>query len=160
MRILFTNILICTIAFSACNRYSGEITEEPARPVGVYFDKEVFLEEILKKAKAGEKLVFLDFYADWCLPCKLMDEEVFKDKDLGDFMYDHFISVKVDVETPNGVDLAFLYNIKQYPTLLFLDERGGVIKQWEGSLGLSSFRALSLEVSRIKENKEELLFDR
>jgi len=41
---------------------------------------------ILAKAKAEKKIVFLDAYAAWCGPCKLMERNVFTDKNVADII--------------------------------------------------------------------------
>ncbi|NNF20813.1 MAG: thioredoxin fold domain-containing protein, partial [Saprospiraceae bacterium] len=74
-----------------------------------------------------------DIYTDWCLPCKMMDEEVFSDKELGKYYRDNFICYKVDAEKANGPDLVFLYDVQVYPTLLFLDHNGRVLIRKKGA---------------------------
>lgn len=97
--------------------------------------------------RAGEegKLVFVDFYTDWCLPCKLMDEDVFTDPAFGRFMNERFVSVKVDAEAGNGPKLAALYGVKAYPTLLWVDPSGRVCARREGAAFQTELRALSRE---------------
>lgn len=91
------------------------------------------LSEALDRARAEEKLVFVDFYTTWCLPCKLMDEDVFTDPAFGDFMNERFVSVKIDAEAGNGPNLAALYGVRVYPTLLWVDPDGRVLSRREGA---------------------------
>ena len=42
------------------------------------------------------KLVFIDLYATWCPPCRMMEREVFSRKDVGGFMEQHFVAAKYD----------------------------------------------------------------
>ena len=106
--------------------------------------------------RAGEegKLVFVDFYTDWCLPCKLMDEDVFTDRNLGTFMNERFVSVKVDAESEGGAKLAALYGVRAYPTLLWVDERGRVCARREGGAYQTELRALSREALGIAARTE------
>lgn len=78
-------------------------------------------DEVTKKAKDENKLVFIDFYTKWCGPCKMMAEEVFVTKAIGDFYNGNFINYKVDAETPEGSVLARKYKVSLYPTFVFVD---------------------------------------
>lgn len=62
-----------------------------------------------------------------------MDQDVFTDKRLAKFMNDNFVSYKVNAEKGNGVNLAVVYEIYAYPTLLFMDEKGKVLEQKVGA---------------------------
>ncbi|NNF35889.1 MAG: DUF255 domain-containing protein [Saprospiraceae bacterium] len=104
------------------------------------------LSEVLLKAEKEDKIIFIDMYADWCLPCKVMDEEVFNDKATADFMNTNFINYKVNGEKGEGPDLAVLYQVKGYPTHLFIDARGRVLERNLGGLGLVSFNVLAERV--------------
>ena len=88
--------------------------------------------ELSDIALDNDKLVFIDVYAQWCMPCKMMDEDVFKDKKLGDFFNENFISYRADGETNAGADIAELYKVLGYPTLLFLDSNGQLLVKKTG----------------------------
>lgn len=98
---------------------------------------------LLDKAKEESKLVFVDFYTDWCLPCRLMEKDVFMDRELGAFFNKNFINYKVDAEKGNGVNLAQIFNVKAYPTLLFLNEKGQVLERKEGAAYHSELKAMA-----------------
>ncbi|MCY7352788.1 MAG: thioredoxin family protein [Cytophagaceae bacterium] len=88
--------------------------------------------DALAKAKAEKKLVFLDAYAAWCGPCKMMQARTFPDKRVGEFFNQKFISVKMDMEKGEGPALANMYPLDAYPTLFFMDSRGKVVKKVVG----------------------------
>lgn len=83
-------------------------------------------DEALEAAKSEGKLVFMDFYTDWCGPCKLMMRDVFPLKSVGDYMNAHFVCIKVNAEK-TGKDLAARYGVKAYPTFLAVDGEGKVL---------------------------------
>ncbi len=93
---------------------------------GIVFEKLTF-EECLKKAKAEDKLLFIDFYTEWCGPCKRVSREVFPKKDIGDFYNKHFVNLKIDAEKGEGPELAKKYKIDTYPTFLFINFKGEII---------------------------------
>ncbi len=71
-----------------------------------------FNKEVLKE----NKTVLVDFYADWCGPCKMLSpiiEEVAKEnKDT------KFVKINVD----EAQDLAIKYNIMSIPTLVVIKD--------------------------------------
>ena len=113
--------------------------KEPAK---VQFTKSDKLMPILADAKEQNKLVFVDFYTTWCLPCKLMDEDVFTDEDLANYMNKNFINYKVDAEDVNGANLALLYQVVAFPTLLFLDTEGTVLVRKVGAAYQTELKAM------------------
>ncbi len=101
------------------------------------------LEPILEQARQSNKLVFIDFYATWCTPCKVMDKEVFTNKSTADFLNKNFVCYKVDGEKGNGSTLKLVYNINAYPTLLFLDQNGNILTRNEGSMSGTELKILA-----------------
>src|SRR6476660_268264 len=65
----------------------------------------------LDSAKTNNKLVFLDIYATWCGPCKMLKEHTFTDEAAGKFFNENFINVSVDGEAGVGPALAEKYSI-------------------------------------------------
>jgi thiol:disulfide interchange protein len=84
-------------------------------------------EEALALAEAEGKLIFMDAYAKWCGPCKIMSRNVFTDAKAGDFFNENFINVKMDMERGEGPALAKKYRVRAYPTLFFIDHTGKVV---------------------------------
>jgi len=89
---------------------------------------------LLAKAKTEKKLIFLDAYAAWCGPCKLMERNVFTDANVADYYNKNFINAHFDMEKGEGVALAAKYGIRSYPTLLFLNGEGEIVGKELGYL--------------------------
>lgn len=133
--LLFLVLLSLPIILSNCSGSKSATTTKSTN--GIRFENSDLLSDVLEKAEKKGKLVFLDMYTTWCVPCKVMDEEVFTDKNVIKILNDNFISFKVDAEKGNGSNLAFLFNAQVYPTLLFIDQSGKVIERSDGSLSQS-----------------------
>ena len=107
---------------------------------------------LLSKAKTEKKLIFLDAYAAWCGPCKLMERNVFTDANVADYYNKNFINAHFDMEKGEGVALAAKYGIRSYPTLMFLNGEGEIVGKELGYLKTEDFLALGK-----KNNKPELV---
>ncbi len=89
-------------------------------------------EQAMQTAKQENKLIFLDAYASWCGPCKLLKRNVFPQSEVGDYFNEHFVSVAIDMEKGIGPKLAQQYRITAYPTLFFLDGNGNIVQKAMG----------------------------
>jgi thioredoxin-related protein len=95
---------------------------------GVHFFEGTF-RQAKEKAKKENKLIMLDAYTTWCGPCKVLKNKVFPNKELGEYINAHYVSIGVDMEAGEGPALANMYPIEGYPTILFLDASGKVKKK-------------------------------
>ncbi|MCU0468784.1 MAG: thioredoxin family protein [Arcicella sp.] len=116
------------------------ITEEPTTESEIQSQQgiaffEGTLQAGLEKAKAENKLIFVDCYTTWCGPCKMLKQYTFKDANLGDYMKENYVCLAIDMEKPEGMAIAKKYGIEAYPTLLFLDKYGRVVNHQVGGIG-------------------------
>jgi len=97
--------------------------------------KDVFssypLDEALVAGKTENKGVLVKFHADWCHFCRKMDKETFTDSGVQKAL-DQFITIKVDVDTQEGMVLARQYGVKALPTILMFDSKGNQLYQQAG----------------------------
>ncbi|MCZ4695576.1 thioredoxin [Ancylomarina euxinus] len=84
------------------------------------------LNEAFAKAKQENKLIFIDCYTTWCGPCKYLSKKVFTNDEVGDFFNARFINMKMDMESDAGKLISGKYQVKSFPTLLWLDFEGNV----------------------------------
>ena len=97
------------------------------------------LKDAFQKARADNKLVFLDCYTSWCGPCKKMMKEVFSRSDVGEYMNAKFVCYKQDMEKGNGKVLAERYDVSVYPTFLILTADGEIVHRSVGGQSANEF---------------------
>ena len=99
---------------------------------GIRFEENKFA-DILAKAKKENKLIFIDAYTTWCAPCKLMAKNIFTLQSVGDYYNTNFVNAKIDMEKGEGINIAKKYNVKQFPTYLFINGDGELMHKVIGS---------------------------
>ena len=92
---------------------------------GVNFEHITF-DDALAKAKAENKLVFMDCYTSWCGPCKYMTETIFPQEKAGEFFNPKFVCVKFDLEKGEGPELAKKFGVRAYPTFVIVNPDGTI----------------------------------
>ena len=112
------------------------------------------LEQAKQQAAQEGKLIFVDFWAEWCNPCKWMDEQTFSNPQVKDYLSKEYISVRVDIDNFQGYNLKEEYNIRYLPTLLVLNEQGELIKKYEESFAPSKLISLLKELNKGRQNKQ------
>lgn len=109
------------------------------------------------KSKAGEegKLFFVDFYANWCAPCKWMAESTFKDKEVIDLLDENYVAMKVDIDDLDGYALKQKYQVKILPTIMIFNSKGELVERIEETLSARKM-ATVLKHHNKKENKVKI----
>lgn len=103
-------------------------------------------------ATKANKLVFIDLYASWCPPCRMMERDVFSRQDVGEFMDARFVCAKYDVDKSLGKDLLTRYAPnKAIPTYLIFNTEGDLLGRIQGGASPEEFMG---EVQQIL-NKQE-----
>ncbi|HBV49927.1 MAG: thioredoxin fold domain-containing protein [Alistipes sp.] len=85
------------------------------------------------------KLVFIDLYASWCPPCRMMERHVFSRKDVGDFMSQRFVAAKYDTDKPTGKELLKRYGNDAIPLYLIFDTKGELLGRIQGASSPEEF---------------------
>lgn len=101
----------------------------------------ISFDEARKQAETEKKLVFINFHASWCMPCKMMDATTFKDAGVVDFLKNRVIALKVDVE--RQAELAAKYRVKVFPALVFVKPDGEIAEVIANYVDAPSFLRLA-----------------
>lgn len=113
-------------------------------------------DELLKTAKAQKKMIFLDIYTDWCAPCKEMEKYIFTMELAGKKYNPLFLNYKINAEKGEGKDIAKKFNIRAYPTFLYLNSSGNLIHRVVGEMKAVSFNKAADEAIRLGADKNTL----
>jgi thioredoxin-related protein len=142
MKTLFAVVLIILPTFLA------------AQEKGILFLKTDGWQQTLARAKENGKIIFVDCYASWCLPCKQMDNEVYSRDSIGKYANGNFISIKLQLDTSKNDDehikmwykdaheFLVKYQIKTVPTYLFFLPNGNLVHKAVGAKSEEDFMKL------------------
>lgn len=122
-----------------------------AQDTGIHFEHTLTWQQIQAKAKAENKYIFIDCFTTWCGPCKYMSASVFPLKNVGEFMNDKFVSLKIQLDTTandndavkawykDGHEIAGKYDVQVYPTYLIFGPDGTIVHRFVGSSPAEEF---------------------
>lgn len=109
---------------------------------GIQFEHGTW-KEVLQKAQQTNKPIFIDVYTSWCGPCKKMSKDIFPLTEVGTVYNANFICYQIDAEKGDGIEIAKKYEVKSYPTYLFLKYDGTLFSRSMGSMEAEKFIAVS-----------------
>ena len=80
--------------------------------------------DIERRIAASQQPVMLDLYADWCISCKVMEEEIFAEPDVQQMMK-NVLWLQLDVTDNSAEQIAFMqkHAIFGPPTILFFNQQ-------------------------------------
>ncbi len=125
--------------------------------VAVYFlipsqkksiDWHPYSENLLQAGVKNNKAVIIDFYADWCIPCKELDAKTFSDPKVIS-VSKKFSALKADMTkslSPQVEELRDKYNIVGVPTVLILNSDGKEAKRITGYVDPHEFYKILSQV--------------
>lgn len=118
-------IIVLSILFLVYTYYPGEGIK------WISYDQEVISAGLKEK-----RPIMLDIYADWCLPCRAMENKAFKDPDVVSLSKD-ILCVRMDLtrKQPFQEEIMKRYHIRGVPTIIFIDRDG----QEENDLRIESY---------------------
>ena len=101
------------------------------------------IKEVLEKAAQTNKPIFIDVYTTWCGPCKMMDKDIFPLDEIGKVYNEGFICYHIDAEKGEGISFAKKYEVRAYPTYLFIKADGTLFFRAIGSTDAKTFISIS-----------------
>ncbi len=133
------NLLIALFVFVFATGVFGKNTDSPFESISLTTAKEMAISQ--------NKYIFIDFYADWCVPCRWMDETTYSDQRILKALKTDFVSVKVNIDDFDGYSLKEEYNVKVLPTVIVLDNNGKVVRRFEESMSPSKMNDVLAQLS-------------
>jgi len=132
-------IFFAVALFTAASGIQGYLDSESASGTGRTSANAIawlpYSEEGLAEATASGRPVFIDSFADWCIPCKEMDKLTFSRPEVIAASRE-FVMLKVDLTSNKDAGVkAFYrkYGVKGVPTLIFLKPDGSEIEELRGT---------------------------
>jgi len=94
------------------------------------------LDSAFSIASNSNKLIMIDFMAEWCPPCKEMDKITFSNSNIIK-KSNEFIPVRIDVDKQKNIAEEYNGNARKYggigiPNILFLDKEKKIIRHIVG----------------------------
>ena len=109
------------------------------------FKEKVFDFEASKEWKyAGDKPCLIDFYADWCGPCKIVAPLL---EELQTEYGDSIVIYKIDTEDQQ--ELAGMFGVQSIPSLLFVPQDGQP-QMAQGALPKQTFEKAIADVLKVE----------
>ncbi len=96
----------------------------------------------MNRAGGEGKLIFLEFWANYCTPCKVMEEYTYTNPSVIERMNGNYVPVKVNIQSFDGFDLKNQYKVTVLPTIIVLDSKGRQVARYEESMSASQLSAV------------------
>ncbi len=90
-------------------------------------DWQTYSEQTLRRASEQGKPVIIDIYAEWCAPCRELENTTFQHVDVIRQAFQDFVMIKIDVTSggdPLHEKFFQQYGVVGVPTIIFLDASG------------------------------------
>ena len=114
------------------------------------------LSQAVEAQKKTPKKIFIDFYTDWCAPCRIMDKNTYGHPVIAAYLNEQYYPVKFNAESPETVkifgrtyrnenyksgakknsmhEFTRYMNVNAVPSAVFLDDNGNPITILQGAL--------------------------
>jgi thiol:disulfide interchange protein len=114
--------LVVVLALTVgCGRHDVDAPDsDSSSTIATALEWEESWDRAFKRARAENKLVMVEFYADWCVWCKRMESTTFRSSQVVSLLAGHAVPLRLDAEGEGRV-LAGRFNVQGFPTIVFLD---------------------------------------
>lgn len=137
--LIFSLLLVAGCAFAA--------DSAPESPPNIWLS----YKDAFAAAVKDHRPVFVAFYADWCVPCRVMEANVFPDDQVAGILQKEFHPVHLDIESEEeipceGKKLSIKkcftdqLKLKGLPSFVVFDERGVSLLSFSGAMGAVSMK--------------------
>ena len=134
---IFSIVLIASIGLLGCGSSNGKNNQENEKTTSsasstpetgkvIQMNKAMFIEKVFNYEEnpndwkfRGDKPCIIDFYADWCGPCKKVAPIM---AELAEQYKDQIVIYKVDTDKER--ELAQIFNIRSIPSILYCPAQG------------------------------------
>ena len=137
-KLTFIFLSLISLSLNGCNSTAGKNNEATENTEGqvVKLTAESFQKLVWDYKKnpqewvfLGDQTVIIDFYADWCGPCKQMAPAVYEaGETFKDFLTIEKLNIDIDIE------ITEKYKVRAVPTLIILDKNGKEVARKIGAM--------------------------
>jgi thioredoxin-related protein len=122
MKPKWLTLVLLILLISGCSQTTSSESKKKGNIGGIkwYFS----LEEALRLAKKGNKLIMADFYSERCGWCHKLDRTTYINLEAIE-LSKKFIPVKIDCDRNRLISAK--YRIRGLPTILFIDSKGNIV---------------------------------
>lgn len=153
--VLACSILFRAVPITASELKSAATSSELSHSSFTHVSSEEELKSAISKARAENKPVILDVYANWCVSCRQMDKEVFENETVLNKLTDvHLLRLDLSRQTKESQALQKELGIVGPPMVIFFWPNGQEAKSYRLAGKPKSSNFLDLVSQFLQEHKQ------
>ena len=98
------------------------------------------LQQASSVARKADKPMMIEFWADWCTPCKIMETEVYSDARVSTALREKMVAVRIHFDLQK--DLVRQYNVEAIPNIIFTNSWGTELVRHRGIIEADDLAAV------------------